>query len=169
LRRFKKIKEERKRYMSTSTQALAQLRKATSLTNRTFHKCGPKSYKNGQGALLKVLHKNGGSADTRKLIDTLGFDRKTLKAVVRKAERNGYATIKDADQPKTYVVELTETGSQIAEKRCAAQTKTADAIMEALTEEEITQLNALTEKLILSCKTQGAHGKFKGGRKQAVA
>jgi DNA-binding MarR family transcriptional regulator len=155
--------------MSTSTQALAQLRKATTLTNRTFHKCGPKSYKTGQGALLKVLHRKGGSAETRELIDTLGFDRKTLKAVARKAEKSGYAKIVSNDKPRSYVVELTEVGSEIAEKRCAAQTDTADAILSDFSAEEIEQLNALTEKLILSCKAQGAHGKYKTGSKCCCA
>ena len=41
--------------------ALAQLKKASKLSNRAYRKNGPKSYKNGQGALLKVLHKRRAS------------------------------------------------------------------------------------------------------------
>ena len=150
--------------MTQATQAIAQLKKAGNLVNRTFHKNGPKSYKDGQGALLKVLHQTEGQkAERDQLIETLSFDRRELKNVIRKAERNGYVTIEGADD--TYAVALTEAGIELAEKRCAAQTKVAEEILSCLSEEEIAQLNAITEKIILSCKDSGAHGKRKGGKK----
>lgn len=151
--------------MSTATKTLKQLRKASKLTNRAFHKNGPKSYKNGQGALLKVLHRKDGEATSRQLVDVLGFDRSELKNVVRKAQRNGFVTVADVEGERTYIVRLTEEGEKVAEKRCAAHAETADAILSALSEEEIAQLNALTEKIIVSCKEQGAHGKRNGGKK----
>lgn len=150
--------------MTAATSALAQMKKASKLTNRAFRKNGPKSYKKGQGALLKVLHVAGGQALSRDLVERLSFDRAELKSVVRKAERNGYVTIEDAGEKRAYVVKLTEEGEAIAEKRCAANTKTAEEILSCLSEEEIAQLNALTEKIIISCKEHGAHGKRKSGK-----
>ena len=86
------------------------------------------------------------------------------KSVVRKAERNGYVTIKSVEEKRTYAVCLTPTGEDVAEKRCAANTETATAILSCLSEEEISQLNAITKKIILSCKNQGAHGARKSGK-----
>ncbi len=154
--------------MTVATQSLAQMRKASMLTNRAFRKNGPKSYRKGQGALLKVLHRHGGEATSRELVEMLGFDRGELKRVVRKAERNGYAEMADHEEKRTYLVRLTDEGERIAEKRCAANTKAAEDIMSCLTEEEVGQLNALTEKIILSCKAQGAHGARKGGRRHCA-
>lgn len=151
--------KRKKDEMSEQTKTLAQLRKSAKLVNRTFHKNGPKSYKRGQGALLKVLHKHEGSMTSRELVDALSFDRAELKAVVKKAVRNGYVEMSDSEQPRTYVVALTEMGEQIAEKRCAAHSEVADKLLADFSEEEIEQLNKLTEKLILAAKAQGAHGK----------
>lgn len=152
-------------FMTTATKTLGQMKKAAKLTNRAFHKNGPKSYKKGQGALLKVLHKAGGEASSRDLVERLSFDRGELKNVVRKAERNGYVTIQDAEEKRTYTVKLTEAGEAVAEKRCAANTKTAESILSCLSDEEVAQLNAITEKIIVACKEQGAHGKRKSGKK----
>ncbi len=151
--------------MTSATKSLAQLRKASKLINRTFHKNGPKCYKKGQGALLKVLHKKG-AATTAELVETLSFDRRELKDIVRKAERNGYITVEGLKEEHGYKVALTEEGEKLAEKRCAAHAKTADSILSALTEEEVAQLNALTEKIIVSCKENGAHGSRKHGKKR---
>ena len=145
--------------MSKSTDTLRQLNKANKLVNRTFHKNGPKSFKKGEGALLKALFKNDGTMTSRQLVDILSWDRPTLKDVVKKSERHGYVTIGESDEKKTYVVTITPEGKKVAEKRCASQKKTAEAITEALTDEEIYQLNALTDKLIVHCKDLGAHGK----------
>lgn len=151
--------------MSQATKSLKQLRKATALANRAMKKNGPKSYKMGVGALLKVLHKAGGAMNSRELIEKLSWDRAKLKEIVRKAERSGYLTIEDAGEKKTYAVKITEEGEKIAEKRCAAQDKAATKLLEPLSADEIAQLDALTEKIILSAKAQGAHGKRKGGKK----
>lgn len=151
--------------MSTAAKTLKQLRKASKLTNRAFHKNGPKSYKQGQGALLKVLHRKGGEAVSRELVDALGFDRSELKNVVRKAQRNGFVTIENIEGERAYTVKLTDEGEKVAEKRCAAHAETAEAILATLSEEEVAQLNAITEKIIVACKEQGAHGKRHGGKK----
>lgn len=145
--------------MSKETQSLAQLKKANKLINRTFHKNGPKSYKHGQGALVKVLYKHDGSATSRELVDILSFDRAELKNVVKKAVRNGYVEMSETDQPRTYVVTLTETGKEIAEKRCAAHTEVAEKLLANFSDEEIEQLNKLSEKLIVAAKEQGVRGK----------
>jgi DNA-binding MarR family transcriptional regulator len=151
--------------MSKATKTLKQMKKATGLVNRTFHKHGPKSYKNGQGALLKVLHRNDGQATSPELVDKLGFDRKFLKAVVNKAENNGFVTIENTEEKRVYIVRLTAEGEKVAEKRCAKHTATAEKILDCLTDEEIETLNKLTEKIIVSCKENGAHGKRKSGKK----
>lgn len=145
--------------MSKQTKTLAQLKKSSKLVNRAFHKNGPKSYKRGQGALLKVLHKHEGAMTSRELVDVLSFDRTELKAVVKKAVRNGYVEMYDVEQPRTYKVTLTQLGEEIAEKRCAKHTEVAGNLLADFSDEEIEQLNALTEKLILAAKAQGAHGK----------
>lgn len=145
--------------MSKQTKVLAQLKKSSKLVNRAFHKNGPKSYKRGQGALLKVLHKHEGAMTSRELVDVLSFDRAELKAVVKKAVRNGYVEMSDVEQPRTYKVTLTQLGEEIAEKRCAKHTEVAGNLLADFSDEEIEQLNALTEKLILAAKAQGAHGK----------
>lgn len=145
--------------MSKQTKTLAQLKKSSKLVNRAFHKNGPKSYKRGQGALLKVLHKHEGAMTSRELVDVLSFDRAELKAVVKKAVRNGYVEMSGVEQPRTYKVTLTQLGEEIAEKRCAKHTEVAGNLLADFSDEEIEQLNALTEKLILAAKAQGAHGK----------
>ena len=151
--------------MTEATQTLAQLKKTSKLTRLAFHKNGPKSFRRGQGALLNALLENDG-ATQRELVHVLGFDRGELKGVVKKAERNGYVTIEDAEGVRTYAVKLTEDGRAVAEKRVAANDKTAEDIVECLSKEEMAQLNAITEKLILSMKDKGINGKKKG-RKEA--
>ena len=147
--------------MTEATQTLAQLKKTSKLTRLAFHKNGPKSFRRGQGALLNALLENDG-ATQRELVHVLGFDRGELKGVVKKAERNGYVTIEDAEGVRTYAVKLTKDGRAVAEKRVAANDKTAEDIVECLSKEEMAQLNAITEKLILSCKDKGINGKKKG-------
>ena len=48
-----------------------------------------------------------------------------LKGIVKKAERNGYITIEEAEGERTYAVKLTDEGKKIAEKRVAANEETA--------------------------------------------
>lgn len=147
--------------MNKATATLAQLKKASKLTRLAFRKNGPKSYKRGQGALMNVLLANDG-ATQRELVKILGWDRSVLKDTVKKAERNGYVTIGDHEDKHTYTVSLTEEGKKIAEKRVAANDKTAEEILECLSAEEVAQLNAITEKLILGIKDKGVNGKKKG-------
>ncbi|MFR4803253.1 MAG: MarR family winged helix-turn-helix transcriptional regulator, partial [Eggerthellaceae bacterium] len=109
------------------------------LTRLAFHKNGPKSYKRGQGALLNALLANDGTTQ-RELVKTMGMDRSDLKGIVKKAERNGYVTIEDAEGERTYAVKLTDEGREVAQKRVAANDKTADDIIGCLSEEEIAQL-----------------------------
>ena len=147
--------------MNEATATLAQLKKASKLTRLAFRKMGPKSYKRGQGALMNVLLENDG-ATQRELVKILGWDRSALKDTVKKAERNGYVTIGDHEDKHTYTVSLTDEGKKIAAKRVAANDKTAEEILECLSAEEVAQLNAITEKLILGIKDKGVNGKKKG-------
>ena len=147
--------------MKEATATLAQLKKASKLTRLAFRKNGPKSYKRGQGALMNALLANDG-ATQRELVKILGWDRSALKDTVKKAERNGSVAIGDHEDKHTYTVSLTDEGKKIAEKRVAANDKTAEEILECLSAEEVAQLNAITEKLILGIKDKGVNGKKKG-------
>ena len=142
--------------MTEAMKTLAQLKKASKLTRLAFHKNGPKSFKRGQGALLKFLLEDDG-ATQRELVKKLGVDRRELKGIVKKAERNGYITIEEAEGERTYAVKLTDEGKKIAEKRVAANEETAEDILGCLSDEEVAQLNAITEKLVVSI-----NGKKKG-------
>lgn len=147
--------------MNEAAKSLAQLKKANKLVRLAFHKNGPKSYKRGQGALLRALLENDG-ATQRELVKTLGINRSNLKDVVKKAQRNEYVTIESVDEPRAYAVKLTDLGRELAEKRVAANDRTADEILSCLTAEEVKQLDAITEKLIVAMKEKGISGKKKG-------
>lgn len=147
--------------MNEAAKSLAQLKKANKLVRLAFRKNGPKSYKRGQGALLRALLENDG-ATQRELVKTLGINRSNLKDVVKKAQRNEYVTIESVDEPRTYAVKLTDLGRELAEKRVAANDRTADEILSCLTAEEVKQLDAITEKLIVAMKEKGISGKKKG-------
>lgn len=147
--------------MNEAAKSLAQMKKANKLVRLAFRKNGPKSFKRGQGALLQALLVDDG-ATQRDLTKTLGMNRSNLKDIVKKAERNGYVTIESVDQPRTYTVKLTDLGRELAEKRVAANDKTAEDIISCLSAEEVAQLDAITEKLILAMKDKGICGKKKG-------
>ena len=147
--------------MNDSAKTLAKMKKAGKLVRLSQRKNGPKSYKRGQGALLRTLLENDG-ATQRELVAKLGMSRGALKDVVRKASRNGYVTIEKADEKKLYTVKLTDEGRKLAQKHEDAQDQAADAIMAALTADEAAQLDAICEKLIVSCKDAGIDGKKKG-------
>lgn len=147
--------------MNEAAKSLVQLKKANKLVRLAFHKNGPKSYKRGQGALLRALLENDGAMQ-RELVKTLGVNRSNLKDVVKKAQRNEYVTIEKVDEPRTYAVKLTDLGRELAEKRVAANDRTADEILSCLTAEEVKQLDAITEKLIVAMKEKGISGKKKG-------
>lgn len=59
-------------------------------------------------------------------------------------------------------MKLTELGRELAEKRAEANDKTAEEIISCLSAEEVAQLDAITEKLILAMKEKGICGKKKG-------
>ena len=147
--------------MNKETKTLAQLKKADKLVRLAQRKNGPKSYKRGQGALLRVLLDNDGETQ-RELTVALGVNRGALKDIVRKAKRNGYVAIEEMDEKQLYSVKLTEEGRKVAEKHEAAQDKTAEKILAALSDDERAQLDAITEKLIVSLKEAGIDGKKKG-------
>ncbi|MDO4183329.1 MAG: MarR family winged helix-turn-helix transcriptional regulator [Coriobacteriia bacterium] len=149
--------------MTTAIKVVNKLDKANKLVSRSMHENGPRSYKRGQGALLAALSQNDG-ATQRDLTVALGVNRKALKDIVKKAKRNGYVTIENVDQPKTYAVKLTAEGAKVAEKREKANAKAAEAALSGLTEEETETLFALCDKLVVSCKENGISAK-KLGRK----
>ena len=147
--------------MNEAAKSLAQMKKANKLVRLAFRKNGPKSFKRGQGALLQALLADSG-ATQRDLTKTLGMNRSNLKDIVKKAERNGYITIEEAEGERTYAVKLTDEGKKIAKKRVAANEETAEDILGCLSDEEVAQLNAITEKLVVSIKEKGVNGKKKG-------
>ena len=147
--------------MNDALNTLVKMKKAAKLVRLAQRKNGPKSYKRGQGALLRVLLEKDG-ATQREFVSTLGMNRPALKDIVRKAARNGYVTIEEAGEKKLYAVKLTDEGRALAEKREAAQEATAEKILAALSDEERAQLDAISEKLIVSLKEAGIDGKGKG-------
>ena len=147
--------------MNDYSKTLMKMKKAGKLVRLAQRKNGPKSYKRGQGALLRTLLEMDG-ATQRELCAKLGLNRGALKDVVRKAARNGYVTIEKGGEKKTYTVKLTDEGRTLAEKREAAQDAAADEIVKALSADEVAQLDAICEKLIVSCKDAGIDGKKKG-------
>lgn len=147
--------------MNETTKTLFQMKKASKLARLAMRKNGPKSYTRGQGALLRALLENNG-ATQRDLVPVLGVSRGLLKDIVLKARRNGLVTIEKTKEEHTYTITLTAEGRKLAEKREAANDEAAASILSALTDDEIAQLDAITEKLILSMKDAGICGKGKG-------
>ncbi|MDD7368421.1 MAG: MarR family transcriptional regulator [Berryella intestinalis] len=150
--------------MTEAVQTLRQLKKASKLTRLAFHENGPRSYQRGVGDMMRVRLEADGQATQRELVDKLDLNRGQLKDVVKKAVRNGFATSEDADGERTYAVRLTDEGREVAEKRLEANERAAEEILSALSTEERAQLDALTEKLIVSLKEAGVSGKGKGRR-----
>lgn len=147
--------------MNAASRTLSQMKRANKLVRLAFHKNGPKSFKRGQGALLQALLEKDGLTQ-RELTKVLGMSRSSLKDVVKKASRNEYVTFESTDEPRTYVVNLTEAGRALAEKRAAANDRAAEDILSCLSAEEAAQLDAITEKIILSMKEKGICAKKKG-------
>ena len=147
--------------MNDYTKTIAKMKKAGKLVRLAQRKNGPKSYKRGQGALLRVLLEHDG-ATQRELVSILGVNRGILKDIARKAARNGYVTIEKTGEAKLYSVKLSKEGRKLAEKHEKAQDKTAEKILAALSNEEQAQLDAICEKLIVSLKEAGISGKKKG-------
>ena len=148
--------------MNDYAKTLAKMKKTSKLIRLNQRQNGPKSYKRGQGALLRALLEADGTATQRDLTVALGVNRKMLKDIVRKAQRNDFVTIEEAEGKKTYAVKLTDEGRKVAEKHEAAQDKLAGEILAVLTAEELAQLDAINDKLIVACKEAGVSGKKKG-------
>lgn len=138
---------------------IAKLKKTSDLTNLAFHKNGPKSFKKGIGALIVALYKADGTMTQRELVDVLGMGRKGVKTIVKKAMRSDLVTIGEAEEKKTYTVSLTDEGKAVAEKRVAADKAVAEKVLAGVTEEELAQLEAICDKIILNVKDMGIKGK----------
>lgn len=145
--------------MAKMIKTIAKMKKANDLTNLAFHKMGPKSFKNGVGALIIALHKADGTMTQRELVDVLGMGRKGVKTIVKKAARKDLVVIGDHEEKKTYTVSLTDEGKAVAEKRVAADKAVAAKVLDGLTDEEIQELNAICDKIIINVKGMGIKGK----------
>lgn len=140
--------------MAEATKTLMNLKRAANYSKLAFHKDGPKSYTRGQGALLKVIDKFGnGSLSKKQIKKILRWDNKQAVAVAKKACRNGYVTIKA--NKKGFTCTLTAKGSEILQKRFAAENRTANEILAKLSKKEIRQLDKLTNKIIEQCQEMG--------------
>ncbi len=150
--------------MTESSRILNQLKKADKLARLNMHEFGPHSYQRGIGRLLRTLADHDGSTQ-RELVEELGWSRNYLKDVVKKAEKRELVNLVDDEEPRTYRVNLTDTGKAVLTKRDAAENKAADKILAALTDEEREQLQALLDKLVLSAKAEGRISAYGKGRK----
>ena len=128
--------------MNDYTKTLIKMKKAGKLIRLSQHENGPKSYKRGQGALLRALLDSDGTATQRELTAILGVNRKMLKDIVRKAQRNDYVTIEDAEGKKTYAVKLTNEGREVAEKHEKAQDKIAERKPASMARRRATRLTS---------------------------
>ena len=147
--------------MATAQKTIAKMKKANDLAKLAFHKNGPKSFKNGVGAMMVALAENDGTMTQRELVDVLGMGRKGVKEIVKKAVRSDLVAMGDSEEKKTYTVTLTEEGKKVVEKRLAADAAVADKVLAALSEEELEQLNVISDKIILAVKDMGIHGRNK--------
>ena len=127
--------------MIESTQVLHQLKVATNYSKLAMHKCGPRSFKSGQGAMCKVLYKFGG-------------DGHEVVRVAEKAQENGYVRFATSKKGKLSVA-LTDKGTMVVEKRLAAEDRAADEVLEGLSDKERECLLKLTGKVIDNCKAMG--------------
>ena len=135
--------------MTESTQVLHQLKVATNYSKLAMHKCGPRSFKSGQGAMVKVLYKFGdGKLSLKKLEERLGWDGHEVIRVAEKAQENGYVCFVTSKKGKLSVA-LTDKGTMVVEKRLA------DEVLEGLTDKERECLLKLTGKVIENCKAMG--------------
>lgn len=141
--------------MGESTKALASLKHAANYAKLAMHDEGPRSFKRGQGALLKVIRKFGTqdsiSKDEAKRI--LGWRGCEVRDVARVAAGNGYVRIEDGEAESTY--SLTDKGAKIVEKRLGAEDRAADAVMGGLSDEELSQLVSICDKISKNCEDLG--------------
>ncbi len=161
--------------MTRSGKVLHQLKVASNYSKLAFHKDGPRSFKRGQGALLKVAYKFGkkGTISFRKLCKTLGWDCDEVRDTAKIAQENGYITLGKTKKGKNAVC-LTAKGVEVVEKRLAAEDRAADEIMRDVTDEEREALLAITGKIIANCQAMGVdyrviRVKPNGSRKAHIA
>ena len=146
--------------MSCPRKTVAKMKKTVDLTNLAFHKNGPKSFKQGVGALVVALDRAEGSLTNRELVDVMGMGRKGVKTIVKKAMRSELVSIEGVEgEKKTYRVVLTEEGAKVATKRAEADKKVAEKVLTGLSEEELEQLTAICDKIIVNVKEMGINGK----------
>ncbi len=138
--------------MTESSKALKSLKTAANYAKLAMHDLGPRSYKKGQGALLKVIEKFGedGSIDKKRLERLLGWRGDEVRRVAEKAEENGYVAIDDGGFE--FAVSLTAKGAEVLRKRFAVENHAADAVLAGLTPDEVDQLVVLTDKISATCK-----------------
>ncbi len=140
--------------MAESMKALQSLKQAADHAKLAMHKDGPRNFKRGQGALIKVIHKFGnGELDKDTAKKELGWRGCDMRAVAQVAERNGYITISQPEDGFTMV--LTDMGTEVVKKRLAAEDKAADALFEGMSSEEKDMLISLCEKVSANAKNMG--------------
>ena len=150
--------------MTDSIATLNQLKKADKLARLNMHEFGPHSYRRGIGKLVRAVAEQDG-ATQRELVETLGWSRNYLKDVVKKAEKRELVKLVDDEAPRTYRVQLTDTGREVLAKREAAEKEAADKIFAGLTIEEREQLDALLDKVAVGAKADGKISAYGKGRK----
>ena len=140
--------------MSESTKAIASLKKAGNYMKLAMRKNGPRSFKRGQGALIKVIYKAGkGTLSKDDAKKVLGWRGRDVRFVAKKAADNGYLTI---DKPKNgFQMTLTDLGREVIKKRLEAESKAADEILAGLSDEEKAQLTSLCEKICQTAEGMG--------------
>lgn len=141
--------------MTESTKAIASLKKAANYTKLAMRKDGPRSFKRGQGALIKVIHKFGQSDsiskdEAKKVLNWRGCD---VRDVAKKAADNGYLTI--ANPKDGFQMTLTDMGKEVVQKRLAAEDKAADAILSGLSAAEKKKLMELCDKISATAEEMG--------------
>lgn len=140
--------------MSESTKAIASLKKAGNYMKLAMRKNGPRSFKRGQGALIKVIYKAGeGTLSKDDAKKVLGWRGRDVRFVAKKAADNGYLTI---DKPENgFQMTLTDLGREVIAKRLEAEDKAADEILAGLSDEEKAQLTQLCEKICQTAEDMG--------------
>lgn len=167
---------ERRHIMTQSSELLLALKRAANFSKLAMHNEGPRCFKRGQGALMKVVYKFGDGdkgISVKKLAGVLGWGRHETMAVAHKAAENGYVTVQRKASGKRRVM-LTPLGNEILQKRLEAEDRAADEVFAYLTDDEREQLLALCTKVSDACEDMGIdyseidekkHGRHHGRRR----
>ncbi len=140
--------------MAESTEALKKLKQAANYTKLAMRKDGPRSFKRGQGALLKVIYKFGdGKLDKDEAKKELGWRGCDVRSVARIAEKNGYLTISDSQEG--FTMELSTMGTEVVKKRLEAESKAADSLFTGISDEEVEGLISVCNKISANAKALG--------------